>query len=263
MKISIITATFNSSETLGDCIASVNSQTYPAIEHIIIDGRSTDETPELVRSAAKRMPVIVSECDEGTYDAFNKGIRLAGGDIIGFLHSDDTFGSSQAIQHIAEAFLRPANMSSGQYQVDVVYGDLVFVERRNVNKVVRYWVSCPFKPGLLERGWMPPHPTVFMRREVYEKHGLFNTNLKCAADYDYILRVFRDTSLNTCYLPEVITRMRMGGISTKGIRYIINKKLEDYRVLKNNQMPFPLWILLSKNISKIPQLIFRKIFKSF
>jgi glycosyltransferase len=124
--------------------------------------------------------------------------------------------------------------------------------------VIRYWKSRPFKPGLLNRGWMPAHPTVFMRREVYEKHGLYNINLKCASDYDYMLRVFRDQSLTFCYLPEVITKMRRGGVSTGGLKNLINKRIEDYRVLKNNKMRFPLWILFAKNISKIPQLIFRK-----
>ena len=140
---------------------------------------------------------------------------------------------------------------------DIVYGDLVFVDQNDTNKIVRYWKSQPFKPKILRRGWMPPHPTVFMRREVYEKHGLYNTDLKCAADYDFLLRILRDKKLNISYLPEIITKMRMGGVSTGGIKNMIVKSKEDYWVLKNNQMTFPLWILFLKNISKIPQLIFR------
>jgi glycosyltransferase len=142
--------------------------------------------------------------------------------------------------------------------VSVVYGDLVFVKPFDTNKLVRYWKSQPFKPELLKGGWMPPHPTIFMRHEVYEKHGLFNVDLKCSADYDYILRVFQDKSLSMAYLPEVITKMRTGGMSTGGIINLIKKKREDYRVLKHNQIPNPIWVLLAKNFSKIPQLIFKK-----
>ncbi|HJZ39242.1 MAG TPA: glycosyltransferase family 2 protein [Bacteroidales bacterium] len=258
MKISIITPTFNSAGVITDCIESVYSQTFHNIEHIIVDGGSTDLTLDCVRSKANRVVKIVSEPDKGIYDALNKGIRLASGDIIGILHSDDTFGSVQTLQHIAESFGPSLAIPEGQKPVDVVYGNLVFVDQLHVNKIVRYWVSKPFNPSLLRKGWMPPHPTVFMRREVYVKHGLFNMNLKCAADYDYLLRVFNDDTLGFFYLPEVITRMRMGGISTKGLKYIINKKIEDFWVLKNNRMPFPCWILLAKNVSKIPQLIFKK-----
>ncbi len=188
----------------------------------------------------------------------NKGIQLATGDVIGFVHSDDVLASPRTIQNIANAFSSTSPNDKSRDRASVVYGDLVFVDEQDTNKVVRYWKSRPFEPNLVQRGWMPPHPTVFMRREVYQKHDLFNANLKCAADYDYMLRVFRDTSYTFVYLPEVITKMRMGGMSTGGIRNLINKKKEDYWVLKHNKMPFPLWILLSKNVSKIPQLIFRK-----
>lgn len=249
-KISLVTVTYNSSSTITTCIASVNEQTYPIIEHIIIDGSSTDNTLEIIRNALNRNTNLISELDKGIYDALNKGIKLATGDIIGFLHSDDFFNSPNTLQHIAETF--------ADEKASVVYGDLVFVDPHNTNKIVRFWKSQPFKSSLLQRGWMPPHPTLFMRREVYKKHGLFNINLKCAADYDYILRVFRDQTLTIAYLPEIITKMRIGGVSTGGIKNIINKTKEDYWVLKKNQMPFPLWILFAKNVSKIPQLIFRK-----
>jgi glycosyltransferase len=142
---------------------------------------------------------------------------------------------------------------------DIIYGDLVFTDKKDNNKVVRYWKSKPFELKLLQRGWMPPHPTLFMRREVYEKHGSFNINLKCAADYDYILRVFHEQSIKVIYLPEVITKMQIGGVSTTGFKSLINKKREDYWVLKSNRIPFPLWVLLLKNILKIPQLLFKRI----
>lgn len=257
MKISIITATFNSAASINQCLSSVNNQTFQNIEHLIIDGYSTDNTLKIVRNTPNRITKIVSEPDKGIYDAINKGIAIATGDIIGFLHSDDMFASPETLQYINNAFCDPIGEMGKK--IDVVYGDLVFVDQINPNKVVRYWKGQTFNPKLLKRGWMPAHPTVFMRHEVYDKHGLFNNNLKCAADYDYILRVFRDQSITISYLPEVITKMRMGGVSTRDIKNLINKTKEDYWVLRNNHMQFPIGILLAKNVLKIPQLIFKKI----
>lgn len=257
MKISIITATYNSAATIADCVRSVNDQTHLDIEHIIVDGASKDNTLAIINATPNRVKKIISEPDKGIYDAMNKGIQLATGEIIGFLHSDDLFNSEETLQHIVDMFSSSSPFRGGRERASVVYGDLVFVDQQNTNKILRYWKSQPYKPELLNRGWMPPHPTIFMRREVYEKHGLFNVNLKCSADYDYILRVFQDQTLTKTYLPEVITKMRMGGMSTGGLKKLINKKKEDYWVLKHNNMPFPGWILLAKNLSKIPQLIFR------
>jgi len=255
MKISIITATYNSLQHLPDVIESIQQQTYSNIEYIVIDGGSTDGTVEFLKQC-NLVSQIISEPDKGIYDALNKGIQMATGDIIGFLHSDDMLALPQTLENIAKTFLT-VSLATGK-KSDVVHGDLVFVDRHNTNKIVRYWKSQPYKHGLLHRGWMPPHPTVFMCREVYKKHGLFNIKLKCAADYDYILRTFRDPMLTIVYLPEVITKMRIGGISTRGLTNLINKKKEDYWVLKHNQVPFPLWVLFLKNLTKIPQLIFKK-----
>lgn len=261
MKISLITATYNSRKHLPSVLESIRQQTYPNLEHILVDGGSTDGTVEYLRQC--KLPLyIISESDQGIYDALNKGIQRATGDIIGFLHSDDMLASPQTLENIANAFSNSSfslpEPVEGREGASILYGDLVFIDQQDPNKVVRYWQSQSFKPAMLRRGWMPPHPTLFMRREVYEKHGLFNIHLKCAADYDYILRVFQDKTLNIHYLPEVITKMRMGGVSTKGIRNLLNKKKEYYWVLKNNKMPNPLWVLLAKNIRKIPQLIFKK-----
>ncbi len=255
MKVSIITATFNSIKHLPDVLESIGKQSYSNIEHIVIDGGSKDGTVEYIRNS--KFPVrMVSEPDKGIYDALNKGINLATGDVIGFLHSDDVLASSQTISNIVAAFTSP--LRSDKEGVSMVYGDLVFVDKQDVNKVVRYWKSRPYKHGLLQRGWMPPHPTLFIRREVYKKHGLYDISLKCAADYDLIIRVFRDPTLNTVYLREVITKMRMGGMSTGGMKNILNKMKEDHWILKSNKMTFPLFTLFAKNISKVPQLIFRK-----
>ena len=255
MKISIITATYNSSSTLANCISSVNAQTHQDIEHLIIDGSSTDNTMEIIQKTPNRIAQIISESDKGIYDALNKGIQLATGEIVGFLHSDDSFQSTQTLENIVQAF---SSVHEQNYP-DAVYGDLVFIDQKDINKVVRYWKSKPFEPKLLRQGWMPPHPTLFMRREVYEKHGSFNTNLKCAADYDFILRVFQDQSLNVIYLPEVITKMQIGGVSTTGFKSLINKKREDYWVLKSNQIPYPMWVLFLKNFLKVHQM-FRRMY---
>jgi glycosyltransferase len=248
MKLSIITATYNSAKTIANNVASVNEQTYDNIEHIIIDGASLDNTLDIIQTNSKRNLIIRSEPDKGIYDALNKGLALASGDIIGFLHSDDLFFSNQTIEKIVQAF-------SVSDRVDAVYGDLIFVNEKASHKVVRYWRSKPFTTKLLKKGWMPPHPTLFMRRQVYESHGLFNVNLKCAADYDYILRVFQDETLKFLYLPEIITKMQIGGVSTKGFVNIINKKIEDYKVLKSNHISYPLSVLLLKNTIKLPQLL--------
>lgn len=252
MKISIITATYNSLKYISWALESISNQTYKNLEWIVIDGGSTDGTLEFLQKS-KFINRLISEPDHGIYGALNKGIRVATGDIIGFLHSDDFYASPDILQKIADAFQNQS--SDGNYgKVTAVYGDLVFVKPDKINRITRFWKSKAFRPELLNQGWMPPHPTVFMNREVFEKHGLFNPSLRCSADYDFILRVFRDADYTFVYFPEVITIMRMGGKSTKGIRNLIVKTKEDYWVIKTNQMPHPLWTLLSKNISKIPQL---------
>lgn len=256
MRISIITNTYNSSTTIADCITSIAMQTHQDIEHIIIDGHSNDNTIDIIKSLPNKVVTLISEPDNGIYDGLNKGICAATGDIIGFLHSDDILASTQTLENVVRAFSTPFDKNNKM--AEVVYGDLIFVDRQDTTKIIRYWKSQPYRPNLLQRGWMPPHPTLFFRREVYEKHGLFNINLKCSADYDYILRVFKDLNLSINYIPEVITKMRAGGISTKGFKNLLNKKIEDYWVLKHNNMPFPLWILIAKSISKIPQIIFRE-----
>lgn len=252
MKISIITATYNSIKHISWALESIINQNYKNLEWIVIDGGSTDGTIEFLQRS-KCISRLISEPDQGIYWALNKGIRVATGDIIGFLHSDDFFASPDTLQKIADAFQNL--FSDGSFgKVTAVYGDLVFVKPDNINRITRFWKSKAFRPEMLNQGWMPPHPTVFMKREVLEKHGLFNENLRCSADYDYILRIFRDPEYNFVYIPEVITIMRMGGKSTSGIKNLVVKTKEDYWVIQTNQLPHPFWTLILKNISKIPQL---------
>jgi glycosyltransferase len=254
MKFSIITATFNSSATIAGCVESVNNQTYSLVEHIIIDGGSKDGTVERIQSLSNRVARLVSEPDQGIYDALNKGINLATGDIIGILHSDDVFADDNTLSDIHRMFQAPQFAAGGE-RVDIVYGDLVFVSETDPNKVVRVWKSRPFKKSLLNWGWMPPHPTVFIRKEIYQKLGFFCEGLKCSADYELMLRLLRDENIRVRYFPQVVTKMRIGGTSTGGLPNLIRKMREDLRVLNGAKLRFPLSVLIFKNIRKLRQII--------
>jgi len=246
MKVSIITATNNSQKTVEDCIKSIREQEYQNIEHIIIDNKSTDSTLNIINRNKKNNNFIklISEFDNGIYDALNKGINHASGDIIGFLHSDDIFYNCHTIFDIV-SFLK-------KNKYDGVYGNLQYVKKNNTNKVVRFWKSSKFDQNLLKKGWMPPHPTLFLRKYVYDKHGKFNDFFQISADYDFILRVFKDQELTLGYFPSVITRMRVGGVSNRSFKNIIKKSVEDYNAIKNNNIG-NFKTLIGKNISKVKQ----------
>ena len=226
MKISIITITYNSAKSLQRALDSVRSQTYPDIEHIIVDGASKDGTKELVEAYAKAHKNVrwISEKDDGIYNALNKGIKMATGDVIGFLHSDDVLFSADSIGQIAAAF--------EQTGADVVYGDLQYCRGK---KVVRRWKSNEFNPRGLKYGWMPPHPTVYVKREVYEKVGEYDEWFRISADYDMILRIF-SAGYKTHYIPEVLVCMEMGGASNKNTKARLSKTQEDFIALKKNHI---------------------------
>lgn len=228
---------------------SVLNQSYNDIEYIIIDGNSKDDTKHIIQKKAEDFEYIkwVSEPDRGIYDAFNKGIRMATGDVIGFVHSDDFLASKTIIERIVKSF--KANNADG------VYGDLHYVSFENKDKVVRNWKSQPFKPALLKNGWMPAHPTLFLKSSVYRNKGNFDLTYKIAADYDFILRVFTEKIYRFYYLQETITKMRVGGASNKSLKNIIHKSKEDFRAAKANGLQLPFKVILSKNLSKIPQWI--------
>ncbi|MCK8480558.1 glycosyltransferase family 2 protein [Psychroserpens algicola] len=247
MKVSIITATYNSEKTLGYCMDSVLNQTYSDIEYIVIDGNSSDNTVDLITSKAKNAPHIVwvSERDKGIYDALNKGIQKATGDIVGFVHSDDYLADTHCVSDIVAAFK--------SHQVDGVYGNLHYVSFENPEHIVRNWVSQPFYPKLLKRGWMPAHPTLFLKNAVYQAEGNFNLEYKIAADYDFILRIFNNSKYTYHYLPKTIVKMRVGGASNKSLKNLIRKTKEDLKAAKTNGLTFPLAVILKKNLSKIPQ----------
>lgn len=245
MTISIITITYNSAKTLPRALESVQSQNYKDIEHVIIDGASTDGTRELIETYAKQHKNVkwVSEKDNGIYDAINKGIRQATGDVIGFLHSDDVLYSPDSIGQIATAF--------EQDNADVVYGDLQYMRG---NKVVRRWKSNAFNPRALKYGWMPPHPTVYVRREVYQQVGEYDSWFRISADYDMILRIFT-VGYNTHYIPEVLVCMETGGASNKNTKARLSKTMEDYIVLKKNHVGAGYLTVACKQLRKVKQFI--------
>ncbi|CAE6881618.1 glycosyltransferase family 2 protein [Vibrio sp. B1FLJ16] len=248
MKVSIITATYNSASTVLDTLRSLNQQTYADIDYIVIDGGSKDDTVSVIEQHCSRVSKIVSEPDQGIYDALNKGIELATGDIVGFLHSDDLFAYPDAVKDLVET-LQSSNAQA-------VYADLEYVAKNDTSKVIRKWISGNYQRNKLCHGWMPPHPTFFMKRELYQRLGRFDLSLNIAADYDSLLRYLWSNQVQAVYLPRVVTKMRVGGASNRSVRNIIEKTKEDIQALKNNGIFWPTAVLF-KNISKIPQFIKR------
>ena len=244
MKISIITSVYNNKDQIADAIDSVLSQTHKNIEYIIIDGASTDGTVDVIKSYGNKIDVFISEKDEGIYSGLNKGIQLATGDIIGFLHSDDFYLHDRILEMVAEKFK--------QKDCDGVYGDLIYVDKKDTNRVVRHWNSGKFDYENLKKGWMPPHPAFFLKKSVYEEFGLYDTNFKISADYNFILKVLSSQKLKVCYLPNVLYVMRLGGMSNKNLRNLIRKSKEDLKALRHNNVG-NIISLIKKITSKIPQ----------
>jgi glycosyltransferase len=243
-QISIITPVYNNKEMIIDAISSLLNQTYKDIEYIIIDGASTDGTVNIVRSYGEEIDKFVSEPDKGIYDGLNKGVSLASGDVVAFLHSDDIYASESIIEDIVKVFDKNS-------AIDGVYGDLVYTQKNDFNKVLRYWKSKEFDINLLSQGWMPAHPTLFLKREVYKKYGKFDLDYKISADYDFMLRIL-SAGITVKYIPKVFYKMRIGGASNKSIKNIILKYKEDLNALKKNNVG-GVYSLILKNLSKIPQ----------
>jgi len=244
MKVTVVTATFNAAHTLADCLGSVAAQTHPDIEHWVIDGGSRDGTAQVVAAHAQRMAGFVSEPDDGIYDALNKGLRRATGDVVGFLHADDLYASPTTLARVAAAFDDPA--------VDAVYGDLLYVDKQDLGRIVRYWKAGPFERERMRAGWMPPHPTFYLRRSVYERLGGFDTRYRISADYDSMVRYLYAGRLNPAYIPEVLIRMRVGGASNRSLRNIVRKSKEDWRIVRSHGLGGA-GTLIGKNLGKISQ----------
>lgn len=246
MKITVITAAYNSEATVGEAIASVAAQTYPEIEHLVIEGNSNDGTLNAIESFRHRRMKLISEPDDGIYDALNKGIQNATGDLIGFVHSDDVLAHDGVLSRIAAEFDDP--------EVEAVFGDLVYVSKSDTTRVVRHWAAGSFHPRRLKYGWMPPHPTLYLRREVYERLGHFNKTMRIAADYDFILRYFTQATGKSVHIPEVLYKMRMGGVSNRNLPMIRQKMKEDMQAIRSNGVGGTQTLAL-KSLSKVRQFI--------
>lgn len=247
LHISVITAVFNCAGTLGASLRSVHGQKWTDVEHIVVDGGSTDGTLDILSAQKARIAKMVSEPDHGIYDALNKGIQMASGDIVGFMHADDEFASPDAIARIAEVFRDP--------HIDAVYGDLVYVRKDDPSRIVRYWRAGEYDRDQLAQGWMPPHPTFYVRGDVYRRMGVFNTRYKISADYDNMLRILWRGRVRAAYVPEVLVRMRTGGRSN-ALCNILHKSREDYAAMRENGIG-GLQALLLKNVTKLPQFVAR------
>ncbi|MGL9712203.1 glycosyltransferase family 2 protein, partial [Escherichia coli] len=231
MRISIITATYNSEKTLFDTLLSLEKQTHPDIEYIVVDGASKDNTIKLIKSNSTKVSKIICEPDKGIYDALNKGIQAASGDVIGFLHSDDLLAYDDAIADIAKTF-----ESTG---CDAIYGDLEYVAQNDTTKRIRLWKSGSFSRFKMKVGWMPPHPSFYMKRECYSHFGSFSLDYRICADYDSLLRYILKQRISIAYLPKVLVKMRVGGISNRSVSSMVKKSMEDIRVMKHNGIIWP------------------------
>lgn len=244
--MTVITVCLNSEGTIRDTLESVASQSHDHLEHIIIDGASTDGTVPIVRSWDKHPVRLISEPDQGIFDAMNKGIQRATGDVIGILNSDDVYQGTDVLKTVADVM--------DDSSVDACYADLIYVEKNNLNKIVRFWKSSPFKPGLFSTGWVPPHPTFFARRRLYDQCGLFDLNYSLAADYELMARFLETCQITAVYIPQIFVRMRYGGASNKSFSNIVKQNVEIYKALKKNNIRFS-WpnFFLKKLFSRIKQ----------
>jgi glycosyltransferase involved in cell wall biosynthesis len=245
LKISIITITYNSASTIEQTVRSVINQTYPDIEYIIVDAVSTDGTLEILEKYRNKIAKIVSEKDKGLYDALNKGIRLASGDVIGILHSDDFYIDKNVLEKYADVFSKT--------NCDAVYADLFYVDKNDTDKITRKWKSGNYGPGTFLNGWMPPHPTFFVKKEIYDRLGLYNIDFKSAGDYELMLRFIHKHKIKVAYLPEFTVKMRVGGTSNVTVRIRINANMEDRLAWQLNGLKPRFYTLYLKPFRKILQ----------
>lgn len=250
MKISIITVVFNAEQTIAEALQSVAAQSYGDVEHIVIDGASTDNTLEIIKAHADGLAQVVSEPDSGIYDAMNKGIRLATGDIIGLLNADDVYQDNSVLQQVADAH--------ADQKLDACYADLVYVQERNLDKVTRYWRSRQHKSGLCFAGWMPAHPTFYVKRRVYDQVGLYDTDLDYQADLEFCARAFEVHKISSLYIPNLWVRMRLGGVTNNSFATVFKGNWESYQALKKLGLKRnPVSYFAVKFAAKLPQFFSR------
>jgi glycosyltransferase len=246
LRISVVTAVRNRRATVAEAVESVARQTHSEVEHLVQDGASTDGTLEILRAVAGPDVRIESVPDGGLYHAINRGLARATGDVVGLMHSDDLYASDRVLARVAEAFADPGT--------DGVYGDLDYVSARDVSRVIRRWRSGPYAPQRLARGWMPPHPTLYLRREVLERWGAYDTTFRIAADYEAMLRWLVRGNLRLTYVPEVFVRMRVGGESNRSLGRILLKSREDLAAMRRHGVG-GVGTLARKNLSKLEQFV--------
>lgn len=245
MKVSIITIAYNSEATIEATIRSVISQSYTDIEYIIVDGLSKDATMSIIDKYRPQIAKVISERDNGIYDAMNKGVSLASGDIIGILNSDDFYADSDVIKDVVALFEKT--------QCDACYADLVYVDRHDEQKILRTWISGEYRPGAFLKGWMPPHPTFFVKADVYKRFGAYNTTLRSSADYEFMLRVSHKHQVKVAYLNRIITKMRAGGQSNVTLKNRLKANREDRMAWRLNGLRPRPWTLILKPLSKLQQ----------
>ena len=246
IKISVITAVFNRADSIVHAVRSVQNQTHQDIEHVVIDGASTDGTLQILNEVLDSRSILSSEPDNGIYDALNKGLERASGDVIGFMHSDDFFADRFVLESVAAAF--------EDSDVDGVYGDLKYVSQKNPEKIIRHWVAGGYDRKKLARGWMPPHPTLYLRRSVVDRFGGFDTSFCIAGDYDAMLRYLAIGNIRLAYIRRVLVNMRLGGESNRSVSLILRKSMEDLRALRRNRVG-GCSALVWKNLSKVRQFL--------
>ena len=245
MKVSIITVTMNSERYLSDCINSVRRQNYRDIEHIIIDGKSTDGTLNIILKNLNHISYWISETDRGMYDAINKGLQMATGDVIGILNSDDMFASADAVKSIVDCFETTGT--------DTVYGDLVYVDASNTQKILRYWKGVTYKRSRFRYGWMPAHPTFYMRRQLIEQYGSYENHYYTAADYEFMARYLFLHKVSSQYVDAMLVKMRSGGISNENFKSRLRANRRDFLAMRKNRIPFSFIVSILKPLIKLPQ----------
>ena len=246
MKITIVTVCLNSESTIEWALESIAAQSYKNLEHIVVDGGSKDATVTLIHGWKKHPVRLISERDKGIFDAMNKGIALATGDVVGILNSDDAYYDRDILKKVAKTMNAPS--------VDACYADLIYVEKNNLHKIFRYWKASPFEKGLFRKGWVPPHPTFFVHRRIYEKYGLFDLDYSLAADFELMARFLERFQIKATYIPQIFVKMCSGGVSNKSLFNIIRQNFEIYQAIKKNNLRFYFFpFVFTKLISRLRQ----------
>tara|TARA_B100000780_G_scaffold273742_1_gene237705 strand:- start:147 stop:881 length:735 start_codon:yes stop_codon:yes gene_type:complete len=243
LKVSIITISYNSSETILQTLESVKDQNYMNFEHIIIDGNSNDETLEICKKF-NHISKIISENDSGVYNAFNKGLKVASGDVIGFLNSDDTFADKESLKKIVDAF---------DSETDAVFGNLKFYNKKN--KVVRKWVSKSFSDGAFKNGWMPPHPTFYCKKKIYDKLGNYDDSYSIAGDFELMLRFIQVNKIRTKFINKNLIKMQSGGISNSGLLSKIKILIEEFKAFDTNNIRINKFFYVFNKVKKIKEFL--------